>query len=76
MQAPTSLQEVCERLAVLDTQIDALQVRLVDQGQREGHAPLEDLEQTLLTLIRSREVLSARLEQMQRARPQFRPLSS
>jgi hypothetical protein len=54
-----------EWLAILDHKIEDLQERLIALQQRDGHPPLEDLEQALAALIGSRLVLHGYLEQAQ-----------
>jgi len=71
MNLPTTLEVIAERLAVLDHQIEMLQDRLIRESQREGHAPLADLEQTLNTLTGSRDVLRDHLAAVQRQWPQI-----
>ena len=69
MNLPSTLEVVLERLAVLDHQIEMIQDRFVRESQRQGHRPLDDLEQTLSTLSKSRDVLRDHLAAIQRDWP-------
>ena len=73
MDRPSSVESLLERLAILDQQIETLQMRRVAMQQRSTMLPTEDLEQTLKTLAFTRTVHRARIEQMQRHEGLDRP---
>ncbi|HUP07378.1 MAG TPA: hypothetical protein VMU47_09505 [Caldimonas sp.] len=73
MNRPTSQEAMVERLAILDEQIACVQTRIVGLQQRNGHGPLEDLEQALAMLIGTRSTLRALLDAVERLDAGTRP---